>query len=235
MKGLISYLLTLTAMFKDGMPLKRNAQRLLIVLIAILGIGACHHDRINSYNLNDQTALPVFIEGPTRLQNFYAALQHQDYAFMWNMVASDAAHSKRKEKIPQDIALEFPGKAVGGTFIGRDVVIDRFIGLQLLVNNSLKFTYRWVGKSCDGGDREILEFYTTAEVPVNGVNHPYQNRGTVIVTFNKDNKIVEIHDYLDTEELVIVGQSDNKSNLDEKVQEARAKAGLPPSVYPQQQ
>src|SRR3990170_6995194 len=112
MKSSTSYLFTLKAMFKGGMPVKRNAQRLLIVLLAILGIVACHHGHINRYNLNDQTALPVFIEGPTRLQNFYAALQHQDYAFMWNMVAPDVTHFKRQERTK----LEFPGKAVGGAF-----------------------------------------------------------------------------------------------------------------------
>jgi|SRR3990172_11308564 len=229
MKSLTSYLFTLKAMFKGGMPVKRNTQRLLLILLVSLGVGACHHNsHVSRYN---QTPLPVFIEGPTRLQNFYAALQHQDYAFMWNLVAPDATHFRKNKRT----VLEFPGKAVGGIFEGRDVIVDRFIGLQMLVNGSLEFTYRWAGRSCDGGDREILEFYTTAKVPINGVNHQYDNRGAVIVSFNKDNKIIEIHDYLDTEELVSVGKSDNKSNLHEKIREARAKAGLPPSVYPQQQ
>lgn len=229
MRKLSSYLYIITGIFAGGMPVTRNAQRLLLILLVSLGVGACHHNsHVSRYN---QTPLPVFIEGPTRLQNFYAALQHQDYAFMWNMIVPDAAYfNKGQEKA----VLEFPGKAVGGAFEGRDVIIDRFIGLQILVNNSLEFKYRWVGTSCDGRDHEILEFYTTAEVPINGVNHPYKNRGAVIVTFNKDNKIIEIHDYLDTEELVSVGKSDNKPYIYEKVREARAKAGLPPSVYPQQ-
>ncbi|HLC14993.1 MAG TPA: hypothetical protein VJL89_02045, partial [Thermodesulfovibrionia bacterium] len=62
---------------------------------------------------------------------------------------------------------------------------------------------------------------------INSVNQPYQNRGTVIVTFNDHNKIIEIHDYLDTEELEIVGQSDNYSSLDSEVQAVRARVGLP--------
>jgi len=228
MKSLTGYLYIVTGIFAGGMPIKKNTQRLLLILLVSLVVGACHHNsHVSRYK---QTPLPVRIDGPSRLQDFYAALQHQDYAFMWNMVAPDATHFKRQEKT----VLEFPGKAVGGTFEGRDVIVDRFIGLQILVNGSLEFTYRWVGRSCDGGDREILEFYTTAKVPINGVNHPYNNRGAVIVTFNKDNKIIEIHDYLDTEELVSVGKSDNTSNLQEKVREARAKASLPPSVYPQQ-
>ncbi len=178
--------------------------------------------------------LPDRIEGPTRLQDFYAALQHQDYAFMWNMIAPDARHSRRRNRIAQDAALEFPGEAVGGLFTGRDVILDRFIGMQFLVKGSLKFVYRWVGTSSDSGDREILEFFTTADVPVNGVNQPYENRGAVIVTFNKDNRIIEIHDYLDTEELQLVGLSDNIPNLEDEVRASRTRAGLPGSVYPPQ-
>jgi hypothetical protein len=210
--------------------IKGLKMRLLVfVLMIYFFLFGCQMD---STIKTDYSPLPKRIEGPVRLQEFYAALQHQDYAFMWNMIAPDPDNVTAPPQCDGYTMLEFPGKAVGGVFCGRDKVLDRFIGLQILVNGSLKFVYRWVGTSNDGGDKEILEFYTTADVPINGVDHPYFNRGTVIVTFNKNNKIVVIHDYLDTGELVLVGKSDNKNSLHERVRQAREKAGLPESFYP---
>jgi len=116
------------------------------------------------------------------VRGFFAALA----AGEWDRLA---------EVLDEDVVLEFPGDRFGGRFAGRRRVMVFLRQNQRLFRGGLHFTVRWAG-TC--GDRVVAE-WTNRGVTREGKD--YANRGVTVFVM-REGRVVEIHDYLDTERLV---------------------------------
>jgi ketosteroid isomerase-like protein len=96
--------------------------------------------------------------------------------------------------LDQDCVLEFPGSRFGGSYQGARRVLVFLRQNQRLFSGGLKFTVEWATVA-DG--RAVVQ-WTNQGITRTGVD--YQNRGVTVFEL-RDDRIVRIHDYLDTERL----------------------------------
>lgn len=97
-------------------------------------------------------------------------------------------------RLSEDVVLEFPGGRFGGVFEGRRKVLVFFRQNRRLFRDGLRFDVRWAGVA---GDRGVAQ-WTNEGITRDGT--PYANRGATVFEIDGD-RIVAIHDYLDTERM----------------------------------
>jgi len=113
---------------------------------------------------------------------FFAAVHAGDWASV-------------EARLHEDVAFEFPGRRFGGRHAGRRKVVVFLRQNQRLFEGGLAFDVAWVGVD---GDRAVAQ-WTNAGRTKTGVD--YRNRGVTVFRFDRDGRVLEIQDYLDTETL----------------------------------
>jgi ketosteroid isomerase-like protein len=96
--------------------------------------------------------------------------------------------------LADDVVLEFPGRRFGGRFEGSRKAAVFLKRNQRLFDGGLHFTVHWAARV---GDRAVAQ-WTNAGTTREG--KPYANRGVTIFRFEGE-RVAEIQDYLDTEQL----------------------------------
>lgn len=97
-------------------------------------------------------------------------------------------------RLAEDVVLEFPGRRFGARIEGRRRVLVFLKRNQRMFDGGLRFRVGWAGTA---GDRAVAEW--TNEGRTRG-GRAYANRGCTVFRL-EDERVVEIHDYLDTEQI----------------------------------
>ena len=117
--------------------------------------------------------------GPEDVRAFFAAL-------------SEARWPDVEAGLDEDVVLEFPGRRFGARVEGRRRVLVFLKQNQRLFDGGLLFTVSWAGTT---GDRAVAEWTNQGTTRAGA---PYRNRGCTVFR-HAGGRVVEIHDYLDTE------------------------------------
>ena len=118
---------------------------------------------------------------PTRIRDAFVALGRGDVASLSDLFA-------------EDVVLEFPGSRFGGRFQGKRKVTIFLKRNQRLFRDGLTFELSWVG----GTDDRIVVQWTNHGSTLSGID--YSNRGVTVLRI-QDEQVVELQDYLDTEQM----------------------------------
>ncbi|MHC5012674.1 MAG: nuclear transport factor 2 family protein [Planctomycetota bacterium] len=106
----------------------------------------------------------------------------------------DGRFDEMKERLAEDVVLEFPGSRYGARVEGRRKVIVFLRQNQRLFDGGLAFRVHWAGVD---GNRAVAQ-WTNAGTTRDG--KAYENRGCTVFRV-AGGRIVEIQDYLDTERI----------------------------------